>query len=468
MRILILDQNEVARRQVFWALRRGNDLAEASTRPEALALLAQTPHDLMLMELLEEQESDESAGMALVEALLAAPNPPLILIITRSERKEAAARLLRLGVLDVLNKPVDPEELAASVRRARRLLALRKSLGGADGVPGEGPLPRPGAQARAEDGPADLGLISVDERIKRMLEQIRRIGPTNVSVLITGEPGTGKESFAHAIHLSSDRRNHHFVPLNCAVLSGTALEDELYGHERGAFTGAIGRRKGKLDYAHRGTLFLEEVGEFALEAQPRFLRVLDEKRFHRLGGNQSIESDFRLVCAAHRDLEGLAAEGRFREDFLLRIRSTRFDIPPLRERRDDIKLLSQHFLNRYAREYGRPQTPTFSREAQKFMKNYPWPFNVRELSYFVERAVAVNEGKVIGLDALPENVRAPAPGTLLGPNGGNFEALVRRYKRKLVAEALQAAGNNKVKTAQLLGISKSYLFKLIKQLPISN
>ena len=460
MNILIIDENEVVRRQLFWVLRGGNDLHEASSREEAQQILSVTTPDVILMELLQEGDADESAGIAMAEALLQQGPFPLILITTRSNRKDLAGRLLEQGVFDYLIKPLDLNELPMILRRAERLRVLR--LAASEGAE----APATAERRQQPSAEPELKIISADPRVQQILEQVRRIAATPVSVLITGETGAGKEIFAQAIHKLSERAEQRFVPLNCAVLTDNLVEDELFGHEKGAFTGAVERRQGKFGLANRGTLFLDEIGDLSLHLQAKFLRVLQEKQFERLGGNLPIDTDFRLICATHRDLHQMTKERTFREDLMFRLNVVSFHIPPLRERRGDIKLMAQHFLSEYARTFGRKEKLAFSREVTRFLLDYPWPGNVRELKHFVERAVALSDGAVIGKEILPEFI-APAPqGESLSEKGGSYEKMVKKYKRQLVVEALEMAGNNKIQTAQILGISRSYLFKLIKQLAI--
>ncbi len=464
MNILIVDENEVARRQLFWALRGGNDIQEAASRDEASAILADTAPDVILMELLQEGDSDESAGMAMVERLLRLADPPLILIITRSNRKDVPASMLNAGVFDYLHKPADLSELPMILKRAKRLRELRPPAGG---QATEAPAKPTDSRAAEEEEP-QLDIIGVDTRVKQIVEQMRRIAATPVSVLITGETGVGKEVFAKSIHKLSERRDQRFVPLNCAVLTDTLVEDELFGHEKGAFTGAIARRQGKFELANKGTLFLDEIGDLSQHLQAKFLRVLQERQFERLGGNMPIDTDFRLICATHQNLQEMTKAHTFRDDLMFRLNVVSFHIPPLRERRGDIKLMAHHFLKEYAEAFDRSPKPTFSPEVVRFLYDYPWPGNVRELKHFVERAVALSEGRVIGMEILPETI-APAPqGETLAADGGNFNTLIKKYKRQLVMEALEMAGNNKIQTAHILGISKSYLFKLIKQLTVPN
>ncbi|MBI3991938.1 MAG: sigma-54-dependent Fis family transcriptional regulator [Candidatus Lambdaproteobacteria bacterium] len=465
MKVLIVDDNEVTRRQLFWALRKDHDLIEAPSLDEAPAFVAQHAPDVVLTELQDEGARDESKGLALVHALLQDRAAPFIIIITRSDRKDVAAELLEQGVFDYFVKPVPTDELAVVLKRAERWRELsrgtRQSLSGARAareaeaaVPG-GAMP---------DWAQELGIIAVDPQMKHILELVKRIAPTPVSVLITGETGTGKEVFAQAVHALSDRKNQRFVPLNCAVLSDNLVEDELFGHEKGAFTGAISQRKGKFEFADGGSLFLDEIGDLGEGLQAKFLRVLQEKQFERLGGNQTIATDFRLIAATHQDLGELVRSGDFREDLMFRVNVFSFNLPPLRERRGDIKLLATHFLEHYAASFHRPGGLRFSRELVRFLHDYHWPGNVRELQHFVERAVALSEGNQIGVEVMPDSLRVRDAGNGRASVGaGSFESLVRDYKLKLVHEALEMTGHNKNLTAKVLGISRSYLFKLLKQ-----
>ena len=479
MKLLIVDSSTVARRQLFVPLRTSHQVQEAAGRDEGLGLLDRVAPDVVLADPFEPGDPDEAAGLAWVQRVRRHASRPSILIITRNDRKDVVSRLLRIGVLDVLSKPVDSEEVRLHLKRAERFRELGLSLGEpvveteemvADG---DGVMMR----GRAPNEPLpELGIVGSDRRIRQVVDQIKRIAPTPVSVLITGETGTGKEIFAHAVHSLSDRRNQRFVALNCAVLSDSLVEDELFGHEKGAFTGATDRRKGKFEFADRGSLFLDEIGELSLPLQSKFLRVLQERSFERLGGNQPIATDFRLISATHRDLPRLIKDGFFREDLMFRINVVSFHIPPLRERRGDIVSLAHHFLKEYGRTFSRGDRLSFTREVERFLLNYPWPGNVRELKHFVERAVALSDGDRIGPEAMPSDFAPAAEGPSLQEglgyassaprNGGAFDTLVKRYKRQLLAEALEAAGQDKVRAAELLGLSRSQVFKLVKELGV--
>jgi two-component system NtrC family response regulator len=479
MRLLIVDPSTVARRQLFVPLRTAHQVQEAASREEALPLLERAAPEVILADPFEPGDADESAAFAWVQRVRTHAPRPSILIITRNDRKDTVARLLRLGVLDVLSKPADVDEIRLHLRRAERLrelgLALAEPFPAAEEMvaDGDGLVVRP----RPEDTPQpELGIVRQDRRILQIVDQIKRIAPTPVSVLITGETGTGKEIFAQAVHRLSGRRDQRFVALNCAVLSDSLVEDELFGHEKGAFTGATDRRKGKFEYADRGSLFLDEIGELSLPLQSKFLRVLQERSFERLGGNQPIATDFRLISATHRDLPRIIKDGFFREDLMFRINVVSFHIPPLRERPGDILPLAHHFLKEYGRTFGRGDRLTFSREIERHLLSHAWPGNVRELRHFVERAVALSDGEHIGLEAMPSEFSPAAEGASLQEglgyasaeprHGGAFDTLVKRYKRQLLAEALESAGQDKTRAAELLGLSRSQVFKLVKELGV--
>jgi len=477
MKLLIVDHSTVARRQLFVPLRAAHQVQEAAGRDEALALLDGTRPEVVLADPFEPGDADEVPGLAWVQRLRIHPAHPSILIITRNDRKEVVARLLRKGVLDVLSKPADADEVRLQLRRAERLRGLGIVL---SQPPEEDELIPDGdgliLRRKPEPDPLpELGIVGDDRRIRQIVDQIKRIAPTPVSVLVTGETGTGKEIFAHAVHRLSERRDQRFVALNCAVLSDSLVEDELFGHEKGAFTGASDRRKGKFEYADRGSLFLDEIGDLSLPLQSKFLRVLQERSFERLGGNQAIVTDFRLISATHRDLGRLITDGFFREDLMFRINVVSFHIPPLRDRRGDILPLAHHFLRDYGRAFGRGDRLSLTREVERFLLNYPWPGNVRELKHFVERAVALSVGNRIGPEAIPADFSPAADGPSLqeglgyasgARNGGAFDTLVKRYKRQLLAEALEAAGQDKTRAAELLGMSRSQVFKLVKELGV--
>lgn len=381
---------------------------------------------------------------------------PVILLTAYGSVEEAVAAM-KDGAFDFLQKPVDLEHLKLLVQRAaRQQELLRENL-----------------VLRAEYS-ARYGfprIVGEHTSIREISQQIQRVAATDSTVLLLGESGTGKELFARAVHHLSGRRENAFVALNCAAIPEGLVENELFGHERGAFTGAGARKIGKMDLAHRGTLFLDEIGELPLAVQAKLLRVLEEKQFERVGGTQSIDVDLRFVVATNRDLKKLAEEKLFREDLYFRISAVPLTIPPLRERGEDVLLLADHFLQKFAREFGKPHVK-LSRDSRERLAAYRWPGNVRELQNTLERAVILADGEEIRAAALQLPVSKPAAEAV--PDGllpekfnweGTFEDVTARasghVQRVLLEHTMRECKWNKTRAAEKLGVSsKSLLAKL--------
>jgi transcriptional regulator with GAF, ATPase, and Fis domain len=307
-------------------------------------------------------------------------------------------------------------------------------------------------------------MLGESAAIRRVYDVIARVARTDTTALIIGETGTGKELVARAIHENSPRARRPFVAINCAALTESLLESELFGHERGAFTGAVAQKKGRLELAENGTVFLDEVGELAPTLQGKLLRVLQEREFERVGGTRPIKVDIRIISATNRNLGAEAMAGRFREDLYFRLNIVSIHMPPLRERRDDIPLLARHFLQRYARKSGRRVTG-FSPEAMRCLMAYEWPGNVRELENAIERAVVLGSTKDVLLDDLPESIVEAA--LLPTPSGAaDLHAAVLDTKRHAVLDAFRRAGRNYTEAARLLGVHPNYLHRLIRNLDL--
>jgi transcriptional regulator with PAS, ATPase and Fis domain len=320
--------------------------------------------------------------------------------------------------------------------------------------------------ARRLAAAVDHGMVGESPRMQEVHRLLARAAPTNATVLLRGESGTGKELAARALHDASSRAGGPFVAINCATLSETLLESELFGHERGAFTGAVERKLGKLEVAHTGTVFLDEVGEFPPNLQAKLLRVLEEREFERVGGTRPIRVDVRIVAATHRDLEQAIRAGTFRADLFYRLGVISITLPPLRERREDIPLLASHFAARVSRDLGR-RVAGFSPESRASLERYAWPGNVRELRNAVERAVVLGEGELIGLSDLPEAVIEAAAGGVGEPLGiPRFHAAVQEHKRRLILEAVKEARGNISRAAALLGLHPNYLHRLVTNLEL--
>ena len=377
------------------------------------------------------------------------PPPPIVVLLPEEER-DLALRFMEKGAYDSLSSPPNIMELRLTLRRAQRFSRLEREL-----WEFRSQQPGPG---RFHD------LIGQSEKMQEVFALARKIAPCDVGVLITGETGTGKELLARAIHRSSPRASQPFVVFSCVNLPETLVEDELFGHEKGAYTGAIAFRRGRLEAADGGTLFLDEVGDLGLGLQPKFLRVLQERTVGRLGGNSSINVNLRVVCATNRNLTELIQQGKFREDLYYRLNVVPIHLPPLRERRDDIPVLAQALVERFAAQFGR-KVKRFSRMALHAMEEYAWPGNVRELENVVQRGVALSEEDTLDLWHLPAAIR----------NGYNesleltlsYEEEVRHFKRRLLLRTLQECGWRKAKSARTLGVARGYLHRLINQLEIN-
>jgi len=303
-------------------------------------------------------------------------------------------------------------------------------------------------------------LIGESEKMAELRSMIARVAGVDSTVLIDGESGCGKELVARTLHAASPRSNEPFVAVNCATLSETLLESELFGHEKGAFTGAVDRRIGQFERAHGGTIFLDEVGEIPPPSQAKLLRVLQERQIERLGGRRPLAVDVRVLAATNRDLNREVAERRFRDDLFYRLNVIRLTVPPLRERRDDVPLLAHHFLFHHAKRLQRPSM-ALSREARAALASYDWPGNVRELSNALERAVVLAQEPVLGPEDLPEAVLECRPANT--PTG-DYHSALNAHKRELVRQALDATGGNVTRAAHKLGLSPNYLHRLIGNL----
>jgi DNA-binding NtrC family response regulator len=302
-------------------------------------------------------------------------------------------------------------------------------------------------------------IIGKSAEMKKVFDMIRRVAPTKASVLVTGESGVGKELVADAIHNLSPRRDGPLVKVHCAALAESLLESELFGHEKGAFTGALARKRGRFELADKGTLFLDEIGEINQNVQIKILRVLQEHKFERVGGEETVESDVRVIAATNRDLKEEIRKGNFREDLYYRLNVVNISVPPLRERRDDIPLLAMSFLREFADENGK-KIEAFDPKARQAIYAYPWPGNVRELRNSIESAIVMASGPLVVLDDLPPNVRSSGEERdVRVPIGSSLE----EAEKILIRETLAAQGGNKSKTAEILGIGRKTLYQKIEE-----
>ncbi len=431
-RALVVDDEASARSGLAKLLQQeGFDVVTAADGGAALSLVEEAPPDIVITDL----RMPGVDGIELVTRLAKTmPNLPVI-VVTAFGDVESAVKAMRAGADDYITKPIDFDVLSLSVERALSRSALTAE---AESLR---------TQVREKSGTGFSNLIGASPAMQRVYQIARRVAPSRATVLITGESGTGKGELARIIHESSPRKNGPFVQLQCASLSESLLESELFGHEKGSFTGADRKRVGRFEQADNGTLFLDEVGEIPPATQVKLLRVLQEKTFERVGGNETLRVDVRVVAATNRDLVAEVEAGRFREDLFYRLKVVHIDMPPLRTREGDTLMLANHFLRRFATENGKHLTG-FNDGARASILSYRWPGNVRELENAVERAVVLAEGPEIHAEDLPTDVAPVSKGSLRIP--GSTMAEIERYA---IVSTLEACNGSTSKAAELLGIS---------------
>ncbi|MGI8836134.1 MAG: sigma-54-dependent transcriptional regulator [Pyrinomonadaceae bacterium] len=449
--LLVVDDDESVRRGLYWTLNSEYRVLESASREEAVKLLQDENIDLVLSDLhLPPNVEDISEGLAIID-FARERNPPVqVVVITASNSKRAALEAVKRGAYGFFEKPLDAAEVLHIVNQAvrvRRLelenTRLREELVGASGFG---------------------RLIGLSQSLEKTLKQARAVANTSATVLIIGENGTGKEMLARAIHEESQRARGPFIGVSCAALPESLIESELFGHEKGAFTSANYSRQGRFELANGGTLFLDEIVELTPSVQVKLLRVLQERAFERVGGTKTLTVDIRLIAASNRDLETEVEAANFRRDLFYRLNVVPLVLPSLRDRAEDIPGLAAHFAAKAAEKHGRA-TPQLQPALVDSLHEYEWPGNVRELENLMERLVLLDRGATLGLGFLPEKMLKvqPAPGVA---SDKTFEGAVTALKRRLIVTALEAENGNKVAAAKRLGISRSYLHRLITEFGI--
>jgi DNA-binding NtrC family response regulator len=435
--VLIVDDEFSMRDSlVHWFDKDGYRTGSAQDGREALQRLDEQDWDAVLLDI----KMPGMDGLELQKRIREVDPELPIIMITAFASVDSAVQALKEGAFDYVTKPIDPDELSHLVRRAvekRRLQRENTQL-----------------RHKVEQLATPTTIVGASGPMSKVMELVGSVAETDTTVLIRGESGTGKELIAQTIHANSRRRYFPIVPVNCGAVPESLLESELFGHEKGAFTGAQYRRKGKLEMADGGTLFLDEVGTIGLPMQVNLLRVLETKEFTRLGGTKPVRVDFRVICATNQDLEKQVKEGTFREDLYFRLNVVTISLPPLRERRQDIPLLAQHLLAKYAREMNRAFTG-FDPAAMDLMVRYEWPGNVRELANAVERALVVGRGPLVMAEDLPMRMNER-----VGPPAGDSLADVEKAQIRVI---LERTGGNVTRSADILGIDRVTLYNKIKK-----
>ena len=438
VKILVVDDEAIVRESLSdWLQDAGYQVFTAEDGYKALEVIERERPGIMIADLV-------MPGMDGIELMKRAKErqPRIeVIIITAYASIPTAITAMKEGAYDYIEKPFCPERAQSVVEKLsqyRELVEENISL-----------------RQRLEDHYRFENIIAKSSKMQRLIELIKVVGKSNATVLITGESGTGKELVARAIHSQSDRHNKPFIAVSCAALPESLLESELFGHEKGSFTGAYTQKKGKFEFANGGTLFLDEIGEMSANIQVHLLRILEEKEFTRVGGNEPIRVNVRVISATNKDLRKAIEEQEFREDLYYRLNVVNIELPPLRERKEDVPLLAEHFLHKFASE-NRKEIAGFTPDAMEFLLDYDWPGNVRELENAIERAVILAKGSLITIDDWPQRGMSPSYST---PRGKRLKEVEKDH----ILNTLRETGENYSKAARILGISRMTLYNKARE-----
>jgi two-component system response regulator PilR (NtrC family) len=451
--ILVVEDDALLREQVVIGLRADFRVLEAGTQQEALGLLSSHPPDVVLLDLQLQPQGNVDQGFAVLQQLRQNSSDAVVIVMTGDPQRGTRLRAIEEGAYDCFCKPFDLRELKLVISRSLERLDLERE--------------NRRLKAEVVRQSTFQELIGCSPAMARVFDTIRRVADSSGTVLLIGESGTGKELAARAIHLESSRRSAPFVPVHCSALPETLIESELFGHEKGAFTGATSARAGRFEMAHGGTLFLDEVGTLNLNLQTKLLRVLEEKEFERIGGQKTIQVDIRLVAATNVDLEKLVAKESFREDLYFRLNVLPVRLPPLRERTEDIPVLANHFARIYSQQCKVPPKKLAPETVQRLVA-YSWKGNVRELENAIQRAVLLSDGEML----LPEHLPAHIGGSISSNPAGNgsfpnegldMAAAVAQFERNLLEAALGRTSGVKSQAANLLGLTKEQMKYLCRK-----
>lgn len=449
-RILIAEDDDLNRVNlhellVSW----GYDVVSCADGKEALEVFVRDAFDVVLTDL----RMPHMDGLELLGLIKEIKGDQIVILVTGHGSIQSAVDAMKMGAFDYLTKPYRDDLVKITVGRAVSYARLKE----------ENIVLKDSLQEKFDFGK----LIGYSETMKTIFEKIRKVAATDSTVLIHGESGTGKELVARAIHFNSERRVKPLVPVNCGAIPEELLESELFGHEKGAFTGAIRSRPGRFELAEGGTIFLDEIGDMSPALQVKVLRVIQERQYERIGGVKTINADVRIITATNQDLEQLVKEKKFREDLFYRINVIPIHLPPLRDRGTDIAILANHFLKKFNQQK-KKNVHAIAPKAMDALLNYPWPGNVRELENLIEMLVVMKGGGTIELADLPEKFQGSegketAPAEVRFIEGMDFNAMIMEYERRLILQALERCGGVKNKAAQLLGLKRTTLVEKLKR-----
>lgn len=451
-RVLIVDDEPLMRISISDALKgEGYEVAEAGLGKDGIALLREEAFDIVITDL----RLPDTDGLKVLKSCRRSSPETRVILITAHASVNSAVDAMKHGAYDYITKPFSMDELLLMIKRIVRLKDLER----------ENMMLKKRMEGRYDFS----GIISRSEVMRDILDKVKIVAQTDSTVLILGESGTGKELVANAMHANSQRKDGPFVKMSCAAIPETLLEAELFGYEKGAFTGAVKQKKGRFELADKGTLFLDEIGEMSPAIQVKLLRVLQEKAFDRLGGTETISSDVRIICATQRDLKEEVQKGNFREDLFYRLNVVPLVLPPLRDRKGDILLLANHFLRYYTGHHGKSPR-SFSTESQEYLLKHPFPGNVRELENSVERAVILSRGEEIQPWDLSEELGGDMDECLKMIEEmrtlENLSKATKDFERQYIIRVLEETKGNKGLAAKLLGVSRKTLWEKCKLLDI--
>jgi two-component system, NtrC family, response regulator len=443
-KLLVVDDDEQILLQIRWALSEDYEVFTAIDRPSALDLLQTRNISVVLLDLgLPPHPREATEGLRALDEMIALNSLVKVIIVSGNSERQNALQAIEKGAHDIFPKPVDLDELKIVISRVFKRLELEE----------ESIEERNLAQRVSLEE-----IIGLSPAMQSVFATVRKVAETDVPVLILGESGTGKELIANAIHKGGARKNGPFVAINCAAIPETLLESELFGYEKGSFSGATSQRRGKFEYAKGGTLFLDEIGDVTPEMQVKLLRFLQEKVVERVGGREAIPVDARVIAATNQDLETAVKSGRFREDLYFRLAVVQLVVPPLRDRGDDVIELAHHLAKSYCKEMHKPSI-RFSKPALDAMRRHSWPGNVRELQNRVQRALVLSDGKMISPAELDLSITSEAKEGLQG----SLKEARQEFERDIIVRALKDNGGNISKTARSIGISRPTLYELMER-----